>query len=76
MMELPLGWLVEIGATPKQIEKFKYYLGVVFTSDVNQDKELDTQIGKANVVMRALRCSVVMKRELPNKAKLFIHSRL
>ena len=54
------------GAT---LKKFKY-LGVAFTSDGRQDKELDTRIGKASAVMRALHYSVVMKRELSKKAKL------
>ena len=57
------------GATLEQVEKFKY-LGVAFTSDRRQDEELDTRIGKANAVMRALHYSVVMKRELSKKAKL------
>ena len=59
------------GATLKQIEKFKY-LGVAYTSDGRQDEELDTRIGKASAVMRALHYSVVMKRELSKKAKLSI----
>ena len=59
------------GATLKQVEQFKY-LGVAFTSDGRQDEELDTQIGKASAVMRALHHSVVMKRELSKKAKLSI----
>ena len=59
------------GATLKQVEKFKYF-GVAFTSDGRQDEELDTRIGKANAVMRALHYSIVMKRELPKKAKLSI----
>ena len=59
------------GATLMQVEKFKY-LGVAFTSDGRQDEELDTRIGKASAVMRALHYSVVMKRELPKKAKLSI----
>ena len=59
------------GATLKQVEKFKY-LGVAFTGDGRQDKELDTRIGKASAVMRALHYSVVMKRELSKKAKLSI----
>ena len=59
------------GATLKQVEKFKY-LGVAFTSDGRQDEELDTRIGKASAVMRALHNSVVMKRELSKKAKLSI----
>ena len=59
------------GATLKQVEKFKY-LGVAFTSDGRQDEELDTRIGKASAVMRALHYSVIMKRELSKKAKLSI----
>ena len=46
-------------ATVKQVEKFKY-LGVAFTSDGRQDEELDTRIGKASAVMRALHYSVVI----------------
>ena len=57
------------GATLKQVEKFKY-LGVVFTSDGRQDEELDTRIGKASAVMRALHYSVVMKTRIVLKAKL------
>jgi len=34
------------------------YLGVVFTSDKRQDQELDTRMGKASAVMRALQYSV------------------
>ena len=41
-------------ATLKQVEKYKYF-GVAFTSEGRQDEELDTQIGKASAVMRALR---------------------
>ena len=59
------------GATLKQVEKFKY-LGVAFTSDGRQEEELDTRIGKASPVMRALHYSVVMKRELSKKEKLTI----
>ena len=59
------------GVTLKQVEKFKY-LRVAFRSDGRQDEELDTRIGKARPVMRALHYSVVMKRELSKKAKLSI----
>ena len=59
------------GATLKQVEKFKY-LGVAFTSDGRQDEELDTRIGKASAVMRALHYLVVMKRELSKKSKLSV----
>ena len=56
------------GATLKQVEKFKY-LGVAFTSDGRLDEELDTRIGKASAVMRALHNSVVMKRRIVEKNK-------
>ena len=59
------------GATLKQVEKFKY-LGVAFTRDGRQGEVLDTRIGKASAVIRALHYSVVMKRELSKKAKLSI----
>ena len=59
------------GATLKQVEKFKY-LGVAFTSDERKDEELGSRIGRAGAVIRALHYSVVMKRELSNKAKLSI----
>ena len=59
------------GETLKQVEKLKY-VGVAFTSDGKQDQELDTRIGKASAVMRALHYSVVMKREFSKKAKFAI----
>ena len=39
---------------------------------VRQDNELDTRIGKASAIMRQLYRSVVLKRELRTKAKLFV----
>ena len=59
------------GAILKHVEKFKN-LGVAFTSDGRQDEELNTRTGKACAVTRALHYSVVMKRELSQKAKLSI----
>ena len=59
------------GVALKLVEKFRY-LGVAFTSDGRQDEELDTRIGKASAVMRALHYSVIMKRELLKKAKLSV----
>ena len=50
------------------MEKLKY-LVVTFMSDGRQDEELDTRIGKASAVMRALHYSIVMKRKLSKKAK-------
>ena len=47
------------GPTQKQVFKFKY-LGVAFTSDERQSKELGIPIGKAIAIMKALRYSVVM----------------
>ena len=53
--------LQQNGATPKQVYKFKY-LGVAFTSDERQNKELGIPIGKAIAIMKALHYSVVMRR--------------
>ena len=41
------------GATLKQIKKLKYF-GVAFTSVGRQSEELETRIGKASAVIRAL----------------------
>ena len=49
------------GATQKQAYKFKY-LGVAFTSDGRQNKELRIIIGKIIAIMKALHYSVVMRR--------------
>ena len=54
------------GATLKQAEKFKY-LGVAFTNDGRQYKELNTLTDKASAVMRALHYSVVLKQEYCRK---------
>ena len=59
------------GVKLKQVEKFKY-LGVAFTSDGTQDEEMDIRISKAGAVMHALHRSVVIKRELSQKAKLAV----
>ena len=59
------------GVSLKQVEKFKY-LGVAFTSDGRQDKELDVRSGEASAVVRALHHSVILKRELSRKSKLSV----
>ena len=41
------------GATQKQVYKF-HYLGVAFTSDGRQNKQLGIPIGKAAASMKAL----------------------
>jgi len=56
--------LLVSGSTLQQVERFKY-LEVVFMSAGRRNKEIDTRIGKANVVLRELYGgSVVTKREL------------
>ena len=62
------------GVTLQQTEEFKYR-GVTFSSDGKQDNELDTRIVKASAVMRQFYPtyrSVVPKRELCTKPKLFV----
>jgi len=55
-----------------QVEEFKY-LGVLFTSEGRMEREIDGWIGAASAVMWALHWSVVVKKELSQKAKLSIY---
>ncbi|KAK3510855.1 hypothetical protein QTP70_022797 [Hemibagrus guttatus] len=55
-----------------QVEEFKY-LGVLFMSEGRMDHEIDRRIGAAAAVMRSMYQSVVVKRELSQKAKLSIY---
>ncbi|KAK3551509.1 hypothetical protein QTP70_017371 [Hemibagrus guttatus] len=52
-----------------QVEEFKY-LGVLFTSERRMDREIDRRIGAAAAVMWSMYQSVVVKKELSQKAKL------
>jgi len=54
------------------VKEFKY-LGVLFTSEGKMEREMDRRIGAASAVMPALYRSVVVKRELSQKAKLSIY---
>ena len=54
------------------VDEFKY-LGVLFTNEGEMEREIDRRIGAASAVMRTLKRSVVMKRELSQKAKLSIY---
>ncbi|KAM4534591.1 uncharacterized protein V3H82_024506 [Fundulus diaphanus] len=54
------------------VEEFKY-LGVLFTNEGKMEWEIDRRIGAASAVKRALYRSVVVKRELSQKAKLSIY---
>ncbi|MDF4367610.1 hypothetical protein P3387_26150, partial [Vibrio parahaemolyticus] len=60
------------GEVLPQVEEFKY-LGILFTSEGRMEREIDRRIGAASAVMRALNRSVVVKRELSQKAKLSIY---
>ncbi|TWW59416.1 hypothetical protein D4764_06G0009460 [Takifugu flavidus] len=55
-----------------QVVEFKY-LGVLFSSEGRLEQEINRQIGAASAVMRTLHRSVVVKRELSQKAKLSIY---
>jgi len=51
-MSLPRQCFLQVsGKILQQVRTFKY-LGVVFTSDRSRNKGIDTQIGKANAVLR------------------------
>ena len=56
----------------RQVEEFRY-LGILFTSEGRMEREVDRRIGAASAVMRALRRSVLVKRELSRKAKLSVY---
>ena len=49
------------------------YLRVLFTSEGKMERVMDRRIGAASAVMRALYRSVVVKKELSQKAKLSIY---
>ena len=55
-----------------QVEEFKY-LGVLFTSEGKMERKIDRRIGAASAVMRALRRSVVVKRELSRKQSFSVY---
>jgi len=49
------------------------YLRVLFTSNVKMEREMDRRMGAASAVMQVLYRSLVVKRELSQKAKLLIY---
>ncbi|TWW74537.1 hypothetical protein D4764_14G0005400 [Takifugu flavidus] len=55
-----------------QVGEFKY-LGILFTSEGRMEREIDRWIGAVSAVMWALNRSVVVKKELSQKAKLSIY---
>uniref|UniRef100_A0A8C6MJY5 Reverse transcriptase domain-containing protein n=1 Tax=Nothobranchius furzeri TaxID=105023 RepID=A0A8C6MJY5_NOTFU len=55
-----------------QVEEFKY-LGFLFTSEGRRDWEIDRRIGSASAVMRMVSRSIMVKRELSQKARLSIY---
>ena len=68
----PLRCDLHVSGSPlEQVEKFKY-LGVDFASDGKWEGELSRRIALAGAIVRQLKRSVVLKRELGVKAKLAI----
>ena len=64
---------LQVGREPlPQVKEFKY-LGVLFTSDGNMEREIDRRIGAAGAVLSSLYRTVVTKRELSQKAKLSVY---
>ncbi len=55
-----------------QVEEFKY-LGVLFTTKGRMEREIDRRIGAVAAAMRSVYRSVVVKKELSQKAKLSIY---
>ncbi|KAI3357129.1 hypothetical protein L3Q82_015603 [Scortum barcoo] len=60
------------GEVLPQVEEFKY-LGVLFMSEGKMEREIDRRIGAASAVMRSVYRTVVVKKELSQKAKLSIY---
>ncbi|KAF7642406.1 hypothetical protein LDENG_00258420 [Lucifuga dentata] len=60
------------GDSLPQTEEFKY-LGVLFTSEDRMEREVDRWIGEASEVLQMLYQTVVVKRELSQKARLSIY---
>ncbi|KAF7652554.1 hypothetical protein LDENG_00095270 [Lucifuga dentata] len=60
------------GESLPQTEEFKY-LGLLFMSEGRMEREIDRQIGTASEVLRTLYRTVVVKRELSQKARLSIY---
>jgi len=58
------------GKKVQQVEAFKY-LGAVFTSGGDRNKEIDTRFCKANAAPREIYCSGVTKWELSKTTKAF-----
>lgn len=66
-------WIALFGSKlPPQAKEFKY-LGVLFPWDKKREREMDRRFGTASAVMRVLTQTVVVKRELSQKAKLMIY---
>ena len=69
----PVDCLLQVGnESLPQVTDFKYF-GILFTSEGMMGREIDQRVGAAGVVMHALHCTVVTKRELSQKAKLSIY---
>ncbi|KAI3366505.1 hypothetical protein L3Q82_000635 [Scortum barcoo] len=60
------------GEVLPQMEEFKY-LGVLFTSEGKMEREIDRRIGAASTVMQSVYRTVVVKKELSQKANLSIY---
>uniref|UniRef100_A0A3B5Q4K1 Reverse transcriptase domain-containing protein n=1 Tax=Xiphophorus maculatus TaxID=8083 RepID=A0A3B5Q4K1_XIPMA len=60
------------GGVLPQVEEFKY-LRILFANGGRREREINRRIGAASAVKRALYRSVVVKKELSQKAKLSIY---
>ena len=63
----PMDCLLRVG------NEFKY-LGILFSSEGTREREMGRRIGAVGLVLRSLCCTVVMKRELSQKANLSIYT--
>ena len=54
------------------VKGFKY-IGVLFTSEGGTEQEISRRIGASEAVLQSLYHTVVTKRELSQKAKIFVY---
>ena len=69
----PMDCLLRVGNEfLPQVKEFQY-LGILFSSEGTREREMGQRIGAAGAVLRSLCRTIVMKRELSQKAKLSIY---
>ena len=66
-----VGCLPQVGSLP-QVEEFNY-VRILFTGEGRTEQEIDRRLSAASAIMWSLYWSVVVKRELSQKARLSVY---